>query len=379
MMTRTKGTKLLLTMLLVLTMLLLPQLALAEEQAVEIEIHVSNAGQLLHAGVKLIVTDTDADGLLTISDALYAYHEAYFEGGAAAGYGVGGTEMGPYVSKFLGLETDAVGYYCNQAAAGGLHDEIKSGDLLEAFVYGGDYAAGTLEHYAKFNERQLRAVAGTEITLTLAYEDYDEEWNAVFVPLADAAVLVDGKETAYRSDEAGQITLTLDEVGRHIISASSETVAIQVPVAVVQVSAPQPQRVIASKQNVRCDGEAVDLEIYNIDGYNYFKLRDLAALLRDTEAKFGVSFDAETFCVSASRGGDYELQEGDLQTGLNRAESCVSSTWTLTVDGQLVAVSVYNIGGNNFFKLADLGAALGFGVSYDEASNTAEISSVISQ
>ena len=38
-------------------------------------------------------------------------------------------------------------------------------------------------------------------------------------------------------------------------------------------------------------------------------------------------------------------------------------------------IVTYNLGGNNFFKLADLGAALGFGVAYDEDSRTMLVSS----
>ena len=42
------------------------------------------------------------------------------------------------------------------------------------------------------------------------------------------------------------------------------------------------------------------------------------------------------------------------------------------IDGKAAdGLSVYNIGGNNYFKLRDLGDALGFTVDYDADSNTA--------
>ena len=34
---------------------------------------------------------------------------------------------------------------------------------------------------------------------------------------------------------------------------------------------------------------------------------------------------------------------------------------------------IYNIDGYNYFKIADLGEALGFAVAYDEATRTVEI------
>ena len=39
-----------------------------------------------------------------------------------------------------------------------------------------------------------------------------------------------------------------------------------------------------SSQHFEVDGVNVTAEIYNIDGNNYFKLRDIAMLLKDTSA-----------------------------------------------------------------------------------------------
>ena len=39
------------------------------------------------------------------------------------------------------------------------------------------------------------------------------------------------------------------------------------------------------------------------------------------------------------------------------------------VDGREVQIEAYNIGGNNYCKLRDIGKAVGFNVSYDAAEN----------
>lgn len=45
-----------------------------------------------------------------------------------------------------------------------------------------------------------------------------------------------------------------------------------------------------------------------------------------------------------------------------------ASTQKVTLDGQPVELTAYAIGGYNYFKLRDLGDALGFGVDWDGAS-----------
>ena|GEM_PF-865354 len=46
------------------------------------------------------------------------------------------------------------------------------------------------------------------------------------------------------------------------------------------------------------------------------------------------------------------------------------STHAVKINGQPVALEGYNIGGNNFYKLRDIGAAVDFGVDYDAATAT---------
>jgi hypothetical protein len=43
---------------------------------------------------------------------------------------------------------------------------------------------------------------------------------------------------------------------------------------------------------------------------------------------------------------------------------------TIILDGRKVPFTAYNIGGNNYFKLRDIGAAFDFGVDWDGAQNT---------
>lgn len=130
-------------------------------------------------------------------------------------------------------------------------------------------------------------------------------------------------------------------------------------------------RVVRTNQRFVANGQTVDCEIYNIDGSNYFKLRDLAQLMSGTDSRFSVSYDAGTGTVSLVTGESYVPVGGELAPGEDRSASAVKSPQTLLLNGGAVSPEAWNIGGSNFFKLRDLGRLLGFSVRYDEASRTA--------
>ena len=135
---------------------------------------------------------------------------------------------------------------------------------------------------------------------------------------------------------------------------------------------------VPSAQNFQVDGEAVKTEVYNIDGNNYFKLRDIAMLLRGTQSGFSVDYDAGTGMISISSGAGYAPVGGELSTGVDRSASCVASPQKLLVNGKDTQIKAYNIGGNNFFKLRDLGDLLSFYVGYREDTKTAIVLSDVS-
>ena len=124
-------------------------------------------------------------------------------------------------------------------------------------------------------------------------------------------------------------------------------------------------------QALKIDGAAKDAEIYNINDENYFKLRDIALLLNGTPAQFSVSYDESTNTVTIETGKPYAAIGGELEKGADRSESCVLTRQTILINGQRSAsIRAYNLAGNNFFRLRDLGRALGFSVDYNEESRT---------
>lgn len=73
--------------------------------------------------------------------------------------------------------------------------------------------------------------------------------------------------------------------------------------------------VVASPQNLSVDGVDADCDKYNIDGSNYFKLRDLAQLLSKTDSRFSISFDEQSNAVAVVSGKEYTPSAASLRAG----------------------------------------------------------------
>ena len=123
----------------------------------------------------------------------------------------------------------------------------------------------------------------------------------------------------------------------------------------------------ATTQKVKLDGKDVVIYGYNIDGYNYFKLRDLAAVLKDTKAKFGVEYKDEM--VTLTKGADYKVAETDQKEVKAESKGMLTNDKVMVGDKALTATA-YKVDDSNYYKLRDLGEALGFGVDFDKATNT---------
>jgi len=118
------------------------------------------------------------------------------------------------------------------------------------------------------------------------------------------------------------------------------------------------------------NGENVAFDAYNIEGNNYFKLRDLAYILNGTEKQFDVGWDGANNAISLTSGRAYTVAGGEMQGKGSGDKTPAPTSSKILLDGQEVAFTAYNIEGNNYFKLRDIGEAVDFGVDWDGTSNT---------
>ena len=104
--------------------------------------------------------------------------------------------------------------------------------------------------------------------------------------------------------------------------------------------------------------------------------RDLGYMLNGTGSQFAVGWDGATGTVTVTAGKPYEPNGSELAVGADLSDQAVRSAQTIVINGVVRGdLAVYNIGGHNFFKLRDLGDALGFDVDYDQSTNTAVVKS----
>ena len=82
----------------------------------------------------------------------------------------------------------------------------------------------------------------------------------------------------------------------------------------------------ATSSKVLVNGRAVAFEAYNIDGCNYFKLRDLAMALAGSEKQFDVGWDGTGNAVTLTSGKAYTPVGGELSAGSGKTPAvCASS------------------------------------------------------
>ena len=206
----------------------------ADATSAKVYVTISDAkGDFVLVQEAITVTDLDEDGYLTINDALYAAHEAKYEGGAEAGYGYYTSSYGLSIGKLWGDTSGACGYYVNDVSAFSLADHINDGDYINAFIYIDQTKWSDM--YTYFNTKTATCMVGDSLEVTLLSAGFDESFNPVTLPVANASITVDGVITTTKTDENGKATIKLDTAGIHTISAISLTQNIVHPALKVKV------------------------------------------------------------------------------------------------------------------------------------------------
>ena len=138
---------------------------------------------------------------------------------------------------------------------------------------------------------------------------------------------------------------------------------------------PNEPEITVSKTNsaVLIDGKNTAFQSYNINGYNYFKLRDIAMALNGTDKNFEVGWDAEKGAIGITKGKAYTVVGGEMNISSSNNTNAVKSNATLYVDGVKTNLEAYTIEGNTYFQLRDIGKFIDFGVLWDSTQNAIKI------
>ena len=128
---------------------------------------------------------------------------------------------------------------------------------------------------------------------------------------------------------------------------------------------PQPPvsvTALPTNDTLTLNGVAQNPTVFKLDGGdNYFKIRDLAAMLNGTEKQFAVGYDGS---VQVTTGQPYEAVGGELAGAAEGSFTAEPTNDVIYIDGVKADLTAYKIEGNNFFRLRDLGRALDFYVGW---------------
>lgn len=125
-----------------------------------------------------------------------------------------------------------------------------------------------------------------------------------------------------------------------------------------------------ASSKVIVDNQQVSFEAYTIDGYNYFKLRDLAMAVSGSEKQFEVTWDSERKAINLVSKEAYTPIGDELTAGTGAASvKGIANQSKIYVDGEEIELEAYTINGNNYFKLRDVASVFDFGVTWDGAQN----------
>ena len=141
----------------------------------------------------------------------------------------------------------------------------------------------------------------------------------------------------------------------------------------------QGQTAYATSYSILVDGQAVAFDAYALrdaggNDTNYLKLRDVAYVLNGSEAQFNVCWDAAASAITIQTRTAYSTPNGsEMSTPFTGDQSYTANQSTVLVDGAETALEAITLtdasgSGYTYFKIRDLGQALGFDVTWDSAA-----------
>lgn len=125
---------------------------------------------------------------------------------------------------------------------------------------------------------------------------------------------------------------------------------------------------------VQVDAETVAFDAYMINNSNYFKLRDFAYAVNQSDKQFAVDWDEVNKAITLTSNTDYEPIGRELAiTEGNGTIKVDQNTSTLYVDGQKVTLESYVIEGNTYFKLRDMAELFDIRIGYEPTTQQVSI------
>jgi uncharacterized YkwD family protein len=130
---------------------------------------------------------------------------------------------------------------------------------------------------------------------------------------------------------------------------------------------------VPNNAKVLVNGSEISFESYGIDGYNYFRIRDIANVVKNTDKCFQVEWDGQRNAINLISDKAYSASPNSVSKAEMKTENAVPSSSTIYKDGKEINQTAYTINENNFIKLRDIGKAFNIGVEWDNSTRIIEI------
>lgn len=130
-----------------------------------------------------------------------------------------------------------------------------------------------------------------------------------------------------------------------------------------------------SQAAIKLNSVLVNAQAYTINDSNYFKLRDIADILKDTNSAFSVGWDSDsgTITIDTATPSENTTDTGYGYVNKNSFSEAVKSSANIKIDGSPVTLEAYNIRGNNYFKLRDIAQYVNAEIQWDDATYSINI------
>lgn len=220
------------------------------------------------------------------------------------------------------------------------------------------------------NEATFTAVSDLDTLVIEKMKKVEGGWDHDYYILGDEDAYSGSNSSTYRQ-KAGFI-IKLQEKGRYSIGVKCEDSSYSAVIEITDANAK------STTSKVMVNGKEIQFEAYNINGNNYFKLRDVAKALSGTSKQFEVEWDPELKSIHLISNKPYTEVGGELLPGDGKAKVAEWGTGTIYANYFInypLEIKPYLINGNNYFKLRDLGNHFDFGVDWDGENNCVLIDS----
>lgn len=128
---------------------------------------------------------------------------------------------------------------------------------------------------------------------------------------------------------------------------------------------------IPTDSRITVNGEVKPFQAYEIDGFNYFKLRDIAYSISGTKKQFEVEWNERKKAISLTSGVPYTPVGNEMEISGDKGNRTGMATQSVIyLDNKETSFVAYNIDDYNYFKLRDLGRAMDFAVIWDGSTGT---------